>query len=314
MRPRLFQLRTLSPQPVLMSLSCYVALCLLGLLALRSAADNCLFSAKLGPSGGDAHDAIDCGRRACGCPTTPCVFSLHSSGRCVSRPAPNIPLDWIRAPLPWMTQRNGWVSFVSDARPRALWPFNSVYGGSNLGSLGQQFRIDSIKNVVWTDAGPLGVSAGKFARLDDTTNPRIVAQHLGKKLLELAKPFTIMMWVKIDNKEAQMPLLEAYEKNVISFHIWFYPSSTQNQLRLYQSANKNHVVRSTLDNTDRLRWRHLAVIHHNELNYSFYLNGNKWPISFKTIQSTSISISHEVETINVGFRNGGARYFGNMAL
>ena len=93
-----------------------------------------------------------------------------------------MPLAWIKDPLPWINDSQSWlnatfpwitqhkdesVSFVSGAMnlPMALWPFSSVYGGSNLGTLGSHFNI-SVGNVAWSGTGPLGLNTGKFARLD----------------------------------------------------------------------------------------------------------------------------------------------------
>ena len=320
---------------------------LLGLVALPTATGSCVFSQldfdiKEGHQEATltAPDEIACGRRACGCRSEPCVFSFHPSGRCLSRAGPHMPLAWIKEPLPWINdsqswlnatfpwiaqRKTEWVSFVSGAvdLPKALWPLSSVYGGRNLGSLGQRFNISAVDNVAWTGTGPLGQSIGKFARLDGSTNPRVVAQHDGKKLLDLSKPFTITMWVKTDDVTRSMPLLEGYEGSAISFAFWFFPSNTQNQLFAFQNATRYpyHQFLSTLDDTDRLEWRHLACVHDGQGSFSFYLNGNQWPVSERINSSHAISSLSEVLTMNIGFRsadigfqNGGfVRFFGNMA-
>ena len=113
-----------------------------------------------------------------------------------------------------------------------------------------------------------------------------------------------------------MPLLEGYEGNAINFNFWFHPTTNQNKLVAFQNANRYpyHLFTSIIDDTDRLEWRHLACVHDSQGSFSFYLNGNQWPISARSVHPWATVTVAEVQTMNIGFRNDGVhRFFGNMA-
>lgn len=309
-----------------MLLRCLI-LSLLGLLALPNATGSCSFSkvdfaTKEGRQQVTlaARDPIQCSRQGCGCPSEPCVVCFHAaSGRCWTRRAPSLLvvrirdlLHWINDSGPWIAQPAEWDSYIVGTsaieRPKALWPLNSVYRGRNMGSLGQQFDL-TVESVVWTDAGPLGNIAGSFAHLGSTTKISVVANQGGKKLLDLSKPFTITMWIKTDNRTGTMALIDTKKKNNdYNFHFWFYSSNFQDQLYV----NLPRRVWSRINKSDRLNWRHVACKHLGQSKFSFYLNGNEWPISHQE-GPTPI---HEISVMSIGRRptfTEKLRFYGSMA-
>lgn len=213
---------------------------------------------------------------------------------------------WINASQPWITKAGDWDSYAVTRQPNALWPLDDAHRGDNLGVLGRQFNL-KIENVKWTDVGPLGKKAGNYVRLGNMTNISVLAHHDGKKLLDLSKPFTITVWVKTDDMVIRMPILETYGKNYArNFHFWFYESQYQDQLYI----NNPRYVYTTINKTDRLKWRHIACRHHGESKFSFYLNGKKWPI---IQEGKKPSPTKEIEIIYIGSQRNEYFFYGNMA-
>lgn len=330
---QLFELWKSPSQPLLVMLLHCLALSLLELLAFSNAAGSCFFS-KFDFAIQEGHqqttlaaeDPIHCARQGCGCPSESqfCVVSFHSSsGRCWARTSPSLFVaaigehlpwinnsgSWINDSLPWLTQHGDWESYITGStvlQPKALWPLDSVYRGRNLGSLGPKFNL-TVENVVWTDAGPLGRIPGNFARLGSTTKIYVAAHHGGKKLLDLSKPFTITMWVKTDDRVQVMPIIESYGKsNARNFLFWFWSSRYQDQLFI----SEPRTAYTTINKSDRLNWRHLTCKHRGASKFSFYLNGNEWPL----VHEENPTPIKEMEIIYIGLRlKTNQRFYGNMA-
>lgn len=232
----------------------------------------------------EARSRMDCIRSSCVC-NSRCAASFNKkTGKCLSTTLSAVPLSWTKDRLFDGTEENVWVSFVpgnsifSLPIPDGLWVMDGSFQGQNLGSKGSKLDM-SVNKLTWGSVGPLGYSSSlKYARGFTAARPQIQNRHGSNFLLDFGNSFSLAMWVKADNFIDYAVLLDGWnsdeKKWSVSLYMW--PSKNLDQITL----STNVEARSTLNETNKLNWRHIAAIKEGTGHYSLYLNGTKWPILF----------------------------------
>jgi len=178
-----------------------------------------------------------------------------------------------------------WVTFVipaPDESPSALWLFDDVNKGRNLGKKGSQLDMTTV-GLVWNTVGPRGAaSARRYSKYVGPGGPTVQLQHDGSYALTFTGPYTITFWVKTDNVAVRMLLIEGYPNP--SFEIWFWPSDQRDQI-LVAPASPNHEYTTVRNATGNDEWRHIAFVYRAVGDVSFYLNGHAWQHTSTTASS-----------------------------
>lgn len=275
-----------------MSLASALFLCLFGsAISSVSKHRNCRYStipgvlkAEYTHKNIEARSRMDCIRSSCVC-NSRCAGSFNrKTGKCLSTTLSAVPLSWTKDRLFNDTGDNVWVSFVprnsilSLPIPDGLWVMDGSFQGRNLGSKGSKLDMP-VNNLTWSSVGPLGYSSSlKYARGFTAARPQIQNQHSGNFLLDFGNTFSLAMWVKTDNVIDYAVLLEGWnsDEKKWAWSLYMWPSKNLDQICL----STNVEVHSTLNETNKLNWRHIVAINEGAGHYSFYLNGTKWPTSF----------------------------------
>lgn len=232
-----------------------------------------------------ARSDTDCVRSSCGCQPL-CAASFNPVTKQCWKALFGSLLDPHQFVL--VNRSDPWVTFIitiPEEPPSALWLFDDVNKGSNLGTKGGPLNM-SIDGLVWNTVGPRGTaSVRKYPRYVGPGIPSIQLEHSGSYALTFTGPYTVTFWVKTDNVDATIPVLEAYPIGAID--LWFYPSNQRDQLCL-SPAYPNHVYKTVRNATDNDKWRHVALVYRAVGAVRFYLNGSVW-------QHTATTTSSEVK-------------------
>lgn len=253
-----------------------------------------------------ARSKLDCVISSCSGPAR-CIVSFHSrSGLCIASPLPRLlPLSWLKqCGLLTVTLDPLWSSYISNMpeatweRPSGLWLMDSAFRGCNLGAKGRQLDSSDV-GVGWSSVGPRGETWGlKYARLNKTSQPVIQVLHGGTYLLNFIQPFTVMLWLRNDDVDDQLVILDGrYDPAPIKFatRFWFFNSRNQDMLLFC----RDYCTYTTKNAMGRLWWRHVAFVFEGGQNFKVYQNGTLLPV-FKFRKDNNPS---EVKQLHVGFHH-----------
>lgn len=252
-----------------------------------------------------SHSLLDCALSNCIC-NGRCIVSFHTkTGACRTITLSAAPLSWTKRFIFNNRSDTSWESFIPveslntpSIFPEGFWMMDNSLRGLNIGSKGN--RLDSTDgNLTWSRKGPLDTRTNlRYSHFISGETPQVQIRQSSAFVLDFTTAHTVAVWVKTDAVSALLPMLDGWNKpkNTYACHFWFYPSKNRDQLQW----SANHFLLTTINGTDRLEWRHVAVTYAGGSQYTFYLNANPWPI-WVTIVGTLDRVNPDV--INFGHRD-----------
>ena len=233
-------------------------------------------------SSSTAESSIDCVISSCGCEAS-CAASFNPGTKQCWKA---FKAFFDQNLFVFVTDSDSWVTYFIPGPnyiPPGLWRFDDVNKGRNLGKKGAQLDM-SVEGLVWNKVGPRGAaSSRKYPSYVGPGIPTIQIKHNESHALTFTGPYTITVWVKTENIEETMLILEGYPRNALEF--WMEPSKERDQLSL-NPGYPNHMYTTSRNSTGRDEWRHMAFVFRKIGDVSFYLNGDIWSHTIKTVSTT----------------------------